>query len=438
MKFCIDEILNNIKRNIFSVIIIIISVISIVSIGLLVVINYNASSQVKDYKEVYNERHFYTLMDDFVGDKYFELTKSGVENKLSEFNTKLLNSKYFEYYMMYNQPVYVADYNGSEKNIYGYEHKVNINNDKVILIDKKGVERTSTNLKGFWIGENVLNDFKLDLLEGGGFSQDDFILKDSNNNISVILGANYNDVYNVGDKIYISFIFSEREAEIIGFLEEGSNIYYSGDYVNLDRYVIMPIFTNDKYNGKSVFDIKISDFYTLRNSGIIATKLNIEDVKNIVQQYSESTGLGNSYYIDEYAETQLETMGIGLESIGNIIKIIGIISVISNVLIMIFYIIYKLNTSKRYFGVLAINGCDKIDIYKIMVGEILILLLISFIIGVLFVEFFLALFNIKTIIKSYIAMIIISILPSILPTIYSAFTFFQKDLSEYMKEDIRL
>ncbi len=438
MRFCIDEIVNNIKGNIFSVIIIVISVISIISTGLFVVINYNASSQVKDYKEVYSERHFCTIMDDFVGDKYYELTKLGVENKLSQFNNKLINSKYFDYYMMYNQPVYVADYKGSEKNIYGYENKVDVNNDKVILVDKKGVERTSTNLKGFWIGENVLDDFKLKLLEGEGFSKDDFILKDSNNNISVILGSNYNDIYNVGDKIYISFVFAEREAEIIGFLEEGSNVYYSGDYINLDRYVIMPIFTNDKYNGKSVFDLKISDFYTLRNSGVVATKLNIEDVKSIVEQYSESAGLANNYYIDEYAETEIKTMGIGLESIGNIIKIIGIISAISNVIIMIVYIIYKINTSKRYFGVLAINGCDKTAICKIMLGEILILLLISLIISAVCVEFFLAFFNIKSIIKSYIAMIIISILPSILPTIYSAVTFFKKDLSEYMKEDIRI
>ncbi|MCD7835725.1 MAG: hypothetical protein LUG83_03555, partial [Lachnospiraceae bacterium] len=101
-----------------------------------------------------------------------------------------------------------------------------------------------------------------------------------NNKISVILGSNYSNEYKVGDTIHISFVFSDSEAQIVGFLEEGTNIYYRNKYVNLDKYVIMPVFINDDYEGNEIYNFSVNHFYSLRNSGVLASKLSVEDVQN--------------------------------------------------------------------------------------------------------------------------------------------------------------
>ena len=185
------------------------SFIGILSIGLTLLMNIQTNEQVEEYKE----NQYYTILDNFLGDAAAEMEGKEGREKLQTFLKLLEESSYFNYYQMYAQPIYVADYKGKDENIYMYGYKSNLDEMTIKLVGTDGIVRNSTCVEGFWIGENVMQDFNLDLQDGRNFEPEDFILT-TNDEIEVILGANYKDEYKVGDSIYVSFVFSEREAKV--------------------------------------------------------------------------------------------------------------------------------------------------------------------------------------------------------------------------------
>lgn len=307
-----EEIIHSWKKDIKSTVILFaLSLIRILCIGFVIVLKLQTDTQVQEYKEMYEDYQYYTIMDNLVGSNATELDNSGSAYKFKKFYDLISSGEYFEYYMMYNQSVYMADYKSNERNIYGYEYSTNLQDKIMDIQGNDGSVREYTNLKGFWIGDNVIEDFKFKFMDGTGFSSKDFYLR-SNGNISIILGANYADSYKVGDEVYIDFIFAARKATVVGILEEGTNIYYRGSYRNLDTSVIMPIFENDTYNGASLYSLNVNHYYTFRNSGLVRTKLSCSDVQKIVEGYSKE-----AY---QNVELPLKIRGIGKDERAKAIK----------------------------------------------------------------------------------------------------------------------
>jgi hypothetical protein len=249
-RFVMDEIFIGWKKDKrLTCAIFLVSIIAVFCMGICCILWLGTNYDVSDYKEVYEDMQFYTIADRFTGDAEWELLDPQSQPKFRIFIQLLQESPYFDYFMLYSQHVDVGNYRGKIENRYGYEYSSNNSNVESLRPSKDGVERSFTSVKGFWIGEGVTDYFHLDIKSGRAFQAKDYIFN-PNQKIHVILGSNYSEDYNVGDHIYINFIFAEQEAEIVGFLEEGSNIYYRGAYQNLDRYLIMPMFLNDDYEGR--------------------------------------------------------------------------------------------------------------------------------------------------------------------------------------------
>lgn len=435
MSFITSELLYDWKRD--KKTIVVLMLLSMIGIYCVSIANYllsHSKEQLKEYNEVYEDVQFYTLLDNFIGEKSFVLDDVQSANKMKAFMISLQNSEYFEYLMMYEQPIYIENYQGKDNNIYGYEHSTDLSSKTIDLMDKEGNIRKSTIVKAFWFGDNVVDYFELELSSGRNFENNDFELRPSES-ISVILGSNYSDEYKIGDTIYLSYVFSESEAKIIGFLEEGSNVYYRGKFLNLDNYVIMPVFQNDEYEGNQIYNFSINHIYTLRNSGVIATKLSVEDIQEIINDYSKEVGLDDGYYITEYDSFAKQNFDTGVELVSFLLAIIVVLIIIAIIFLMGFCIINKINKNKRYYAILMLNGYRRTQICYLLIIELMIVFAISSLFaGVMYIlTMERAMFNMMSIYNALGLQIIIYI---IIPSIISIILFLKADLVYYLNEEI--
>ena len=322
--------------------------------------------QTEAYKEVYQDVQLYSIQDNLLAEADNALKTAENTPKFRKYLNLLTESEYFDYLMMYNQPVYIENYRGKFNNVENYEHKTDISDATQDLINGDGTVQTVTVVKAFWIGDNVIDYFDLRLSEGQPFVEDDFILK-PDAPISVILGANYAEEYAVGDELYICFVFAERPARVVGFLEEGTNIYYNNRFRNLDTYVIMPLFINDTYEGEEVYDMSVNYFYTLRTWGTVATKLSIPDINEILGGYSKEAGF--EYYASNYVRedatkvlditTEKVNFDYGIEMVSFLVSVTAGAAIVVACLFTGICTANRTKKNQRYYAVLALNGCGK-------------------------------------------------------------------------------
>lgn len=436
MKFIMYEMFLNIKRELK----IFLLLVSLSSVGIFCIYAANdllrkTDHQVEKYKEVYEDIQFYTITDNFIdeGDQELRIPENTV--KFKKFLTLLQESEYFEYLMMYEQPVNIMDYRGKDSNIYGYEYSSDLSNKTVSYEDENGTTKSNTNVKAFWIGDNVIDFFNLQLSEGNAFQEEDFILN-PDSPISVILGANYTDEYKVGDVIDISFIFAENKANVIGFLQEGSNVYFKDAFLNLDNYVIMPTFLNDDYDGKEIYNFSVNYFYVLRNSGVIASRLAVEDIQEIIAHYTEEAGFeGESgYLIMGYDNTFKANFDAGIELINFLITIIVMLIIIAVIILNTICIINKINRNKRYYATLMLNGCSRVQIYLILLWELLFIFILSNIFAGTALISFLKI-NISNL---YGVFLLETLCFAVFPCILTIILFVKKDLIYFMQGEIQI
>ena len=436
MKWILDEITIGWKRDFWFVFLLLgLSIAGIFCIGTAWHLLLETEEQTEEYKEVYEDTQFYTIVDNFVGEADAELSEQNV-GRFHKFLELLSGSNYFEYFMAYTQSVSIENYRGKESNIYGYEHGVNLDSATREIKDKDGNVQRKTGVKAFWIGDNVIDYFKLRLREGREFTEDDFVLK-TDGPISVILGANYAEEYSVGDELLISCYFVKRTAEVAGFLEEGTNFYYRGKFLNLDNYVIMPVFQNDTYEGKEVFGSDTVHFYTLRNSGIIATKLSMGDVEEIIKDYSREAGfehLNNAYYVVEYVGTEKINFDYGIEVVSFLVSAIAAAALAAAFLFVGVCTANRTKKNRRYFAVLAMNGCGKGQICSILLLDTAVIeLLAGLLAGVLFT----AVFGTATLWGTGVlwGLLLGTAFFTALPCAVTMILFFRRDLIYYLKEE---
>lgn len=436
MRWILDEITIGWKRDFRFVFLLLgLSIVGIFCTGAACHLLLETKEQTEEYKEVYEDIQFYTILDNFVGEADAELSEQNVV-KFRKFLELLSGSSYFEYFMGYTQPVSIEDYRGKESNIYGYEHGVNLAGATGESEDEDGNIQRRTGVKAFWIGDNVIDYFKLRLREGRQFTEDDFVLK-PDGPISVILGANYAEEYSVGDELLISCYFVKRPAEVIGFFEEGTNIYYRGKFLNLDNYVIMPVFKNDTYEGKEVFGFDTVHFYTLRNSGIIATKLSMGDVEEIIKDYSREAGfeyIDNAYYVVEYDGTEKNNFDHGIEVVSFLVSAIAACALAAAFVFVGVCAANRTKKNRRYHAVLALNGCRKGQICAILLFDAALLDLLA---GLLAVVLFAAVFGTAALWGTGVlwGLLVSTVFFMVLPCAVTMILFFRSDLINYLKEE---
>lgn len=240
----------------------------------------------------------------------------------------------------------------------------------------------------------------------------------------------------MGDEIFISFVFAERPAKVVGLLEEGSNIYYGSRFRNLDNYLIMPMFMNDIYEGQEIYNFYVNHMYVLRNEGTVATKLSIQDVEEILDSYSKEAGfeLQNAYYIEEAAMAEKINFDYGIEVVSFLVSAIAAAALAAAFLFVGVCTANRTKKNRRYFAVLAMNGCGKGQICSILLLDTAVIeLLAGLLAGVLFTAVFgtAALWGTGVLWGLLLGTAFFTALPCAVTMIL----FFRRDLIYYLKEE---
>lgn len=437
MKMVLSELKIGWKRDFRLVFMLLgLSIVGIFCVGTACHLLLATEHQAEKYREVYEEVQFYSIQDSLLS--YAPEEVNTVENtpKFRKFLDLLLQSEYFEYLMMYKQPVYIENYKGKFNNVDLYEHRKNISDATKEIKGQDGSIRLSTGVNALWIGDNVIDYFGLELSDGRQFTENDFILKTPEEPISIILGANYVGDYKVGDELFISFVFAERPAKVVGFLEEGCNVYYRSRFRNLDNYLIMPTFMNDTYEGKEIYNFNVNYFYNLRNWGTVATKLSIQDVEEILDIYSKEAGfeLEKAYYIKEAATAEKINFDHGIEAVSFLVSAIAAAALAAAVVFVGVCAANRTRKNRRYHAVLALNGCGKGQICAILLLDAALLdLLAGLLAGVLFT----ALFGTAALWGTGVlwGLLIGTAFFTALPCAVTMILFFRSDLIYYLKEE---
>lgn len=136
---------------------------------------------------------------------------------------------------------------------YNAEQDVIIKNDE---IEKRGIDNKDIsqfiyseskdlgliNLDSYQMDESGFEYFNFKMHDGRSFNEDDYILESESEELPIILGYNYKDIFNVGEKIKYIYAGKEMEGEVIGILEKNSVIFNNNtDSTLLDNKTILPL-----------------------------------------------------------------------------------------------------------------------------------------------------------------------------------------------------
>lgn len=183
--------------------------------------------------------------------------------------------------------------------------------------------------------------------------------------------------YEVGDELFISFVFAERPAQVVGILEEGTNVYHRGRFRNLDTYLIMPMLINDTFEGKEIYNFNVNYLYTLRNRGTAATKLSMQDVEEILRDYSEMADFEyqGAYYVLDTTTAEKDNFDLGIEMVSFLVSVIAVAAIVVTCLFTGICTAHRTKKNQRYFAILALNGCGKREICAMLLLDAAIIFL---------------------------------------------------------------
>lgn len=246
------------------------------------------------------------------------------------------------------------------------------NSQNYILTQNYAPQKEGTQyfpFKTLKVDYNYLQEFKYNIIEGSPLTMEDF--ENTNNNIPVLLGCNYKNIYNLDDVIeYYDYSKGKKTLIVKGFIESGYNfvdtIITQQNIINLDNYIIYPlqayptpyVLSND--NTFEVYNRIFQSFIIIKN----------DSTKDLLKTTASSTigeiKIRNTNellkdYIDRYI----------LEE--NIVTTIFIIVFIMCSIGIITNMINSIKNSYKLFAIHMLNGASQIDIYSRVFFEIIII-----------------------------------------------------------------
>ena len=242
-----------------------------------------ANYEKSDIEKIYENKAIYQLIDGYHEHDDFKafLAEPNGLNILKSFYDSLDKADSFQYLAMYSQSIAIEDKNGDFS-----EYASIDNNGQLKRVD------------AFHINEEACKYFELNVIKGRTFRQDDFV--DNGNVLPVLMGADYIDVFGVGDRFSMIYHEKEFEIEIIGFLQENSLIYYNGDYeFYLDQYIILP-FINFNAPETELDESFQKIVYFCMINGYILTEIGnsfTSDMMMELEAISEKTGFYNYVFL---------------------------------------------------------------------------------------------------------------------------------------------
>lgn len=367
--------------------------------------------QKREYEQIYTDCQYYSLFDSLVNELEDEIYKNPITIKqLKLFNELLKKEESFTYLELYNNAVYIKEYEGPLENLNQYETGNYEQNHKVEI---HGVGNGCYSaVKGMWIGNNVAEHFALTLSDGTFPEEQDFLWDDTHT-VKVVLGNGYRSDFQIGDTFCIDFFVGNRQAEVIGFLEEGETILYKNRLVNLDNYLLLPQYEMDlPSTGVDSKEYHAFWFtYLMKNSGMISTHISAEQVQEIICSLCENVGLPLIYYIDEAENRQLLTFGNNINELLEISLVLSIGSILLSIVLLCVHFSLRIKDNTKYYAILCCCGYSRKKIFAMVTAELVLLIFVSVTIGYMMAIFLAALLMIERAGSPFLLFLIYGVIP---------------------------
>src|SRR5699024_710029 len=125
--------------------------------------------------------------------------------------------------------------------------------------------------------------FGMDVSEGRIWNEDDF--KDSHNEMPILLGSSYRNLYSIDDELIINHYNKTLTVKIIGFLKENSRVYFNNDVeFYLNKHVLLPYINYENDPTSKTDEIFQQASYFAMINGYIITDDNQSGIQNMIQR----------------------------------------------------------------------------------------------------------------------------------------------------------
>lgn len=270
--------------------------------------------------------------------------------------------------------------------------------------------------KSLVINEAFMSTYKISLKKGRLFTAEEMKQEYGNNNaIPIIVGANYEKYYNIGDEVYcIKGGKNICKAKIIGILNKDEYIPGSVEsvderYLNTNNYII----TTNSYYG-SLWEMVSATFngnYILFNKNCSQAKID-KDISYIIKIFQDNLNMTVGVK-DENQYARTESTIYAMQS-----KVVLAMSVVIISFVCITLIISLLNSiikRKTEFGIHILNGGTLTDISLTIYMEVFIMLLFSYILNLPVILHIYKKLDVITLLQEFALLIGLSIIVAAIP-----------------------
>lgn len=352
--------------------------ISLLSMDVLFINLYHSNRKSKPILDTANE---YRLVDlekstsSFIRD-YNKVTS------LKKFYGELSSSDQYTYYESIIQPASVCDFKGSDVFLYDYEEG---------LTDTSPVDNFKT-VKQVLINSNYADKIDLkNLIETGhGFAQDDYYSEDYHA-IPIILGYDYNGIYEIGDVIDVMLQNNICATfKVIGFLKKDSSAVVNQELIFLDRYILSPSL-NIGHEPNNLEDLMYQGFLYLQKSNGVVKLSSGYELQDFLQ-YLETLRI--KYHMFDFGIINfslLETNALKMlvyENMEVLWILFGLIFIF-NAISIASYMIIIINNSLYRYKVYLLSGYSMRQIRKSIYIKLFYYILLPLIIATILCSIFL-------------------------------------------------
>jgi hypothetical protein len=293
---------------------------------------------------------------------------------LNRFNNSLNTSPEFTYYSATWQPIGIADFNGDPTYDPNYDY------DGTTTPTHTLNNKVYSSVKSVQVNEEVFNRNNLDLKAGRFFSKEEYTYNEKFDSIPVILGSQFSELYQIGDKVDIFLYGKELKGEIIGFLSPSQKVMtLTETELLLDKYVILPAFKfNDSISKNFLQGNELFVRATLlsRINSLLLTESSPIDIRRVLEKISEET------QFFDFAIIGADDLKI--DALVNMTKVnIENMYILTSILLVIILATYFMTLSskaKRNFDtyiVFLISGANLSEIKKNLTLEFILMVVIG-------------------------------------------------------------
>ncbi|PTX48307.1 hypothetical protein C8P63_14616 [Melghirimyces profundicolus] len=308
MKMILNEVLESLKRRKWFSALIAIQVTVLFLTSALLFLTYTHIEGKSDRLQPLKELNFYQLSDDLASDSKFQafLKRPNSLQIIKKFYKNLEHrfGKRFVYLFNQHIDVKIGDDPKWDKFLYGYEHGAPIEQLK---------KHPYNPLKAVQINEQGFTRFSIPLSNGHPFSAQDFHYRQGEA-VPVLLGAEYQPFYQVGDEIKTKYLRKDFKLVVRGFIQPDTFVFNANNpELYLDRYIVMPAlqFSNSPKNEADERFQKIH--YMQLINGMIFTNEKPYVVRRDLEQVKKASGF-----------TDMQLIGANSDSLDFVFSVIRV------------------------------------------------------------------------------------------------------------------